>query len=201
MSFPPYNYSPARMFISRFTCNGNIRPWHHFRRIKIVFNLTSWAVKQHCSRDVIRTNLSAFLLFGGYCQDMWDLYDKEGKRTFERRCPVSHAYCEWLSVKLMALGGRTAGWPWWNRMQMWLEGIQVRKQLFPEHCADARVRMWTNCRGRKGIWIIVSVPFANPASFFFCHVCPRTRLHNSPSFYFSFQRLSRGFPILRINWM
>lgn len=39
---------------------------------------------------------------------MWDLYDKEGKRTFEHRCPVSHAYCEWLSVKLMVLGGRMA---------------------------------------------------------------------------------------------
>lgn len=40
---------------------------------------------------------------------MWDLYDKEGKRTFERSCPVSHAYCEWLSVKLMALEGVGVG--------------------------------------------------------------------------------------------
>lgn len=48
---------------------------------------------------------------------------------------------------------------------MWLEGIQVRKQLFPEHCADARAQMWRNCKGRKRIWITVSVPLANPAFF------------------------------------
>lgn len=34
---------------------------------------------------------------------------RRGKRTFERRCPVSHAYCEWLSVKLMAFWGVVGG--------------------------------------------------------------------------------------------
>lgn len=50
------------IFISQCTCNENMRPWHHFSGIKIVFNLMSLAVKQHCSRDVIRTNLSFFFI-------------------------------------------------------------------------------------------------------------------------------------------
>lgn len=64
-NFPPIITVLFLIFIYQCTCNENIRPWLHFHRIKTVFNLMSLAVQQHCSRDVIRTNLS--FLFWGYC--------------------------------------------------------------------------------------------------------------------------------------
>lgn len=106
----------------------------------------SLAVKQHCSRDVIRTNLSFFLSFfffylGDIAKTCGTFMIRRGKKAFEHCCPVSHAHCEWLSVKLM-VWGEIAGWPWQNRMQMWLQGIQVRKQLFPKHSADTHAHVW-----------------------------------------------------------
>lgn len=61
--FHPIITPLSLIFISQCTCNENIRPWHHFSRIKMLFNLMSLAVKQHCPRDVIRTKLSSPPLF------------------------------------------------------------------------------------------------------------------------------------------
>ena len=98
------------IFISQCTCNENTRPWHHFCGIKIVFNLMSLAVKQHCSRDIIRTNLSPFFFYlGDIAKTCGTFMIRRGKKTFEHRCPVSHGYCEWLSVKLMVWGRLQSG--------------------------------------------------------------------------------------------
>lgn len=120
------------IFISQRTWNENIRPWHHFCRIKIVFNFMSLAVKQHCSRDVIRTNLSFFFYFGDIAETCGTFVIRRGDESVWTPLP-SISELLWMAFREINGVGGTAVWLWWNRMQMWLQGIQVRKQSFPKH--------------------------------------------------------------------
>lgn len=167
------------IFISQCTCNENIRPWHHFSRIKMVFNLMSLAVKQHCPRDVIRTKLSSpplfiyFFYFEDIAKTCGTFMIRGEEKAFEHCCPISHSYCEWLSVKLMVWGRWQCG-RGETGCRCGYRASRYRKQSFPSHRAHARTRTRCragNARGEIGIWSIVIVCSQHSHGSLFCYLC------------------------------